>query len=143
MDSSISGWMEMDGNVLISYAVQPVIFVQNSLKNITYMTNITNSDLKLLKSCRAEITRGDRSLVNLLISRMNNAILIGRVKKKAGEPIVQPERWNHVMKNVHKQLEGSRLCSEYKEEFDYLIDSIFNIIHEVSCKLQEKDHDNR
>ena len=107
------------------------------------MTNITNKDLKLLQSCRAEITRGDRSLVNLLISRMNNAILIGRVKKKAGEPIVQPERWNHVMKNVHKQLEGSRLCTEYKEEFDYLIDSIFNIIHEVSCKLQEKDHDNR
>lgn len=107
------------------------------------MTNITNKDLKLLKSCRAEITRGDRSLVNLLISRMNNAILIGRIKKKADEPIVQPDRWNHVMKNVHKQLEGLRLCSEYKEEFDYLIDSIFNIIHEVSCKLQEKDHDNR
>ena len=54
------------------------------------MNNITNKDLKLLKSCRAEITRGDRSLVNLLISRMNNAILIGRVKKKACEPIVQP-----------------------------------------------------
>lgn len=107
------------------------------------MTNITNSDLKLLQSCRAEITRGDRSLVNLLISRMNNAILIGRIKKKADEPIVQPDRWNHVMKNVHKQLEGSRLSTEYKEEFDYLIDSIFNIIHEVSCKLQEKDHDNR
>lgn len=56
------------------------------------MNNITNKDLKLLKSCRAEITRGDRSLVNLLISRMNNAILIGRVKKKACEPIVQPDR---------------------------------------------------
>ena len=68
------------------------------------MNNITNKDLKLLKSCRAEITRGDRSLVNLLISRMNNPILIGRVKKKAGEPIVQPDRWNHVMKNVHKQI---------------------------------------
>ena len=107
------------------------------------MNNITNKDLKLLKSCRAEITRGDRSLVNLLISGMNNAILRGRVKKKADEPIVQPDRWNHVMKNVHKQLEGSRLCIEYKEEFYYLIDSIFNIIHEVSCKLQEKDHDNR
>ena len=115
-----------------------VVIVNNLLKNITYMTNITNSDLKLLKSCRAEITRGDRSLVNLLISRMNNAILIGRIKKKADEPIVQPDRWNRVMKNVHKQLEGSRLSTEYKEEFDYLIDSIFNIIHEVSCKLQEK-----
>ena len=41
------------------------------------------------------------------------------------------------------KLEGSRLCSEYKEEFDYFIDNILNIIHEVSCKLQEKDHDNR
>ena len=68
------------------------------------MTNIQNKDLKLLQSCRAEITRGDRSLVNLLISRMNNAILRGRVKKKADEPIVQPDRWNHVMKNVHKQI---------------------------------------
>ena len=68
------------------------------------MNNITNKDLKLFKSCRAEITRGDRSLVNLLISGMNNPILIGRVKKKAGEPIVQPDRWNHVMKNVHKQI---------------------------------------
>ena len=75
------------------------------------MTNVTNKDLKLLQSCRAEITRGDRSLVNLLISRMNNAILIGRVKKKACEPIVQPKRWNHVMKNVHKQVEGTRLYS--------------------------------
>ena len=143
MDSLINGWMEMDGNAPISYVAPPVIIVQNLLKNIICMTNITNSDLKLLKSCRAEITRGDRSLVNLLISRMNNAILIGRIKKKVDEPIVQPDRWNNVMKNVHKQLEGSRLSSEYKEEFDYLIDSIFNIIHEVSCKLQEKDHDNR
>lgn len=139
MDSSISGWMEMDGNVKTMNVVILVVIVNNLPKNIICMTNITNSDLKLLKSCRAEITRGDRSLVNLLISRMNNAILIGRVKEKACEPIVQPDRWNHVMKNVHKQLEGSRLCSKYKEEFDYLIDSIFNIIHEVSCKLQEKD----
>ena len=68
------------------------------------MTNIQNKDLKLFQSCRAEITRGDRSLVNLLISGMNNAILRGRVKKKADEPIVQPDRWNHVMKNVHKQI---------------------------------------
>ena len=135
--------MEMDGNVKTMNVVILVVTVNNLLKNIICMTNITNSDLKLLKSCRAEITRGDRSLVNLLISRMNNAILIGRIKKKADEPIVQPDRWKHVMKNVHKQLEGSRLSSEYKEEFDYLIDSIFNIIHEVSCKLQEKDHDNR
>ena len=67
------------------------------------MTNIQNKDLKLFQSCRAEITRGDRPLVNLLISGMNNAILRGRVKKKADEPIVQPDRWNHVMKNVHKQ----------------------------------------
>ena len=61
----------------------------------------------------------------LLISRMNNnAILIGRVKEKACEPIVQPDRWNHVMKNVHRQLEGSRLSSEYKEEFDYFVNNI-------------------
>ena len=130
--------MGMEGNAKTMNVVILVVIVNNLLKNITYMTNITNSDLKLLKSCRAEITRGDRSLVNLLISRMNNAILIGRIKKKADEPIVQPDRWNRVMKNVHKQLEGSRLSTEYKEEFDYLIDSIFNIIHEVSCKLQEK-----
>ena len=56
------------------------------------MTNIQNKDLKLFQSCRAEITRGDRSLVNLLISGMNNAIFRGRVKKKADEPIVQPDR---------------------------------------------------
>ena len=68
------------------------------------MTNVTNSDLKLFQSCRAEITRGDQSLVNLLISGMNNAIVIGRINKKADEPIVQPDRWNHVMKNVHKQI---------------------------------------
>ena len=81
-----------------------VVIVNNLLKNITYMNNITNKDLKLFQSCRAEITRGGRSLVNLLISGMNNAILIGRIKKKADEPIVQPDRWNHVMKNVHKQI---------------------------------------
>ena len=81
-----------------------VVIVNNLLKNITYMTNIQNKDLKLFQSCRAEITRGDRSLVNLLISGMNNAIFRGRVKKKADEPIVQPDRWNHVMKNVHKQI---------------------------------------
>ena len=60
----------------------------------------------------------------LLISRMNNTILIGRIKKKANEPIVQPDRWNHVMKNVHRQLEGSRLSSEYKKEFDYFVNNI-------------------
>ena len=60
----------------------------------------------------------------LLISRMNNTILIGRIKKKANEPIVQPDRWNHVMKNVHGQLKGSRLSSEYKEEFDYFVNNI-------------------
>ena len=81
-----------------------VVIVNNLLKNITYMINIQNKDLKLFQSCRAEITRGDHSLVNLLISGMNNAILRRRIKKKADEPIVQPDRWNHVMKNVHKQI---------------------------------------
>lgn len=108
-------------------------------KNNLNLDNLQSHRLKLLKSFRAEITRGDRSLVNLLISRMYNAIEIGRIKNKMGEDIVQPDRWKHVMKNVHKQLEGTLLYNEYKEDFDYLVDNIFNLIHKVSCQLQEKD----
>lgn len=115
--------------------------VINNLPNVTNVPNdeVTKEDLALLNHCRAEITRGDRSIVNLLISRMHNAILIGNVKRKMNEPILQKDRWKKVKQNVFKQVKTTRLYEENQIEFDYLINTIFDTIHAVSCKLQSKN----
>lgn len=115
--------------------------VLNNLPNVTNVPDgeLTNEDLLQLQHCRAEITRGDRSIVNLLISRMHNAILIGNVKRKMNEPILQKDRWKKVKENVFKQLKQTKLYEKNEVEFDYLINTIFDTIHAVSCKLQSKN----
>lgn len=100
---------------------------------------VTSTDLRLLKNLRSEVSEIDKTIATKLMVRMQDCIAIGKVKEKMGQETYQKDRWNHVLKNVKKQFASSKLYDEYPEEFDYLINTIWNAIHSISCKLQIKN----
>lgn len=95
--------------------------------------------LSKLSKYRTEITYIDRQLANLLVARMRNAIEIGKLKKTMNMETYQKDRWSKVMKNVKNQFSQTKLYDENKQDFDYLIQDVWETIHLTSCNLQNKN----
>ena len=68
------------------------------------------------------------------------AIEIGKIKASQGMEVYQKDRWSKVLKNIFNEASQYTIYSENKEQFDYLIEEIWNSIHSTSCKLQIKNN---
>lgn len=89
---------------------------------------VFNNTMMQLRSSMDEL---DSKLVRLLGERMKISRLIGENKKTGNVSIIQVERWEEVMKTVHK------IGSEYGMDNGFL-DDVFNIIHDASAEEQNK-----
>ncbi len=97
------------------------------LKNL-FDPNGFKTDLML--ELRTEIDAMDELLVWALSQRMAIASEIARVKVKRGQNIVQPDRWQEVLKRVVGKGSEMGLRSEFLKK-------LFNSIHRESLQQQE------
>ncbi|MGO3261465.1 MAG: chorismate mutase [Mesonia sp.] len=84
-----------------------------------------------LKKLRTQIDKMDEQLVDVLGERMQVADAIGKVKKEHNVAILQPERWQEVLRRMIKL--GSE--NGFEEEF---IMQIYKAIHQESIARQQK-----
>jgi chorismate mutase len=82
-------------------------------------------ELSRLEDLRDQIDEIDGELVNLLANRMNIARLIGKYKFHNGVTILQPERWEEIIKSRTKNGIDQQLSREF-------ILKLYTIIHEES-----------
>lgn len=90
-----------------------------------------NSDAvsERLSVLRDNIDELDARLLEILSSRMRLSDEIGMLKRECGMPIIQPERWDRVMKKALSDASGLGL----QEDF---VKSVFRFIHEASVNRQ-------
>lgn len=115
------------------------------VKNIELSANVCsdNDDKEFkqkLQKYRKEINSIDKTLVYSIIQRMTYAMEIGKLKAGQGIEVYQKDRWLKVLKNIFSEASQYTIYNENKEQFDYLIEEIWNSIHSVSCKLQIKNN---
>ena len=84
-----------------------------------------------LYAMRSEIDDLDERLLELLSRRMKIAADIGRLKGENNVAILQPERWNAILKRTEKQ--GAQLGLS-----DEFLDSAFKAIHQASIDIQNR-----
>ena len=107
----------------------------NDLKELLsrlILRNPVASDPKLLDilgELRQQIDIFDDSLVEILERRMQVAETIGRYKKENNITILQPTRWDEIIRKVMVNGRSRGLSSE-------LIDTIFKAIHQESINHQ-------
>lgn len=101
---------------------------------------ISNDGKQKLQKYRKEINSIDKNLIHDIIRRMVYAIEIGKIKASQGMEVYQKDRWSKVLKNIFNEASQYTIYSENKEQFDYLIEEIWNSIHSTSCKLQIKNN---
>jgi chorismate mutase-like protein len=95
------------------------------------MKKISREDLHPeLRQGRREIDRIDRKLLTLLNDRLRVALKVGRIKKKMGEKIYNPEREKEVLRRLGLKNRGPL------EEQD--LEKIFGTIMRVSRRSQIK-----
>ncbi len=83
-----------------------------------------------LENCRSEINEIDAQIVKLLNQRAETVMEIGRLKIKAGLPIIDSDRENQILR---------RVCRESRGAFeDDSIVKIYRLIIQESRQLQVK-----
>jgi chorismate mutase len=92
--------------------------------------NISDNDVAVsLKGLRSQIDSLDLDLIEILIKRMNIAQKIGLKKKDNGITILQPERWEYILKD--RVLNGKK--GGLSNEFLILL---LRAIHQESINIQ-------
>ncbi|MEH0007484.1 MAG: bifunctional 3-deoxy-7-phosphoheptulonate synthase/chorismate mutase type II [Flavobacteriales bacterium] len=84
-----------------------------------------------LCAMRSEIDELDERLLELLSHRMQVAADIGRLKRENNAAILQPERWDAILKKAKEQ--GAQLGLS-----DEFLDSAFQAIHQESINVQNR-----
>jgi chorismate mutase len=88
------------------------------------------SALEKLNSLRKEINIIDNELVKILSKRMAVSKKIGSVKKDRNVSVLQPNRWNEILKESIFKGEQEGLSNQFMEK-------IYKAIHQESIKIQE------
>jgi chorismate mutase len=92
--------------------------------------NISDDDVAIfLKGLRSQIDSLDLDLIEILIKRMTIAQKIGLKKKENGITILQPERWEYILKD--RVLNGKK--GGLSNEFLILL---LRAIHQESINIQ-------
>ena len=89
------------------------------------------SALEKLKVLRKEINLIDNELVKNLSKRMDISKKIGTVKKERNVSVLQPDRWNEILKESLSKGEQVGLSNQFMEK-------IYKAIHQESIKIQEE-----
>lgn len=84
-----------------------------------------------LYAMRSEVDDLDERLLELLSHRMQIAADIGRLKRAHNAAILQPERWDSILKKAKKQGVQLGLSDEF-------LDSAFKAIHQESIDVQNR-----
>jgi chorismate mutase len=101
-------------------------------KLILRQAGIENREyLDYLKSLRKKIDKVDYELIKLLGERMHIAEDIGSLKKENSITILQPRRWEEIVKNMLQYGEKNNLSNEF-------ILKLFRAIHQESINHQTK-----
>ncbi len=87
--------------------------------------------IKKLTVLREEITQIDTQLIKILSNRMAVSHKIGEAKKEKNVAVLQPNRWNDVLKESVLKGEQEGLSSVFMEK-------IYKAIHQESIKIQEE-----
>jgi len=88
------------------------------------------SAVKKLNTLRKEINVIDNELIKILSSRMQVSKNIGLVKKEQNVAVLQPNRWNEILKESILKGEQVGLSNQFMEK-------IYKAIHQESIKIQE------
>ena len=88
------------------------------------------SALEKLNALRKEINIIDNELVKILSKRMDVSKKIGSVKKDRNVSVLQPNRWNEILKESLSKGEQEGLSNQFMEK-------IYKAIHQESIKIQE------
>ncbi len=80
---------------------------------------------------RKRIDEVDRKLVELLNERSRCAAEIGKLKRKNGQPVYQPEREREVLEAVQKANGGPLTDAQLKRLFERIVDEAREVEHEI------------
>ncbi len=89
------------------------------------------SALEKLNALRKEINLIDNDLIKVLSKRMEVSKKIGSVKKDRNVSVLQPNRWNEILKE-------SLLKGEQEGLSNVFMEKIYKAIHQESIKIQEE-----
>ncbi len=92
-------------------------------------TSCRDSEIAGLDALRAEIDDIDDALMAILARRMKVAREIGRLKREANVPVVQPIRYKKLMEERLGQAEAIGISDDF-------IRKIFGVLHEESVRQQ-------
>jgi chorismate mutase len=112
--------------------VTPKVFEQ--LMKQLVLRKETSSDedfIENIEDLRHQIDHIDNELLNLLGKRMQIADNIGQYKKKKNIAILQPTRWNEILKHAVKKGAKKGLSKEF-------MSSVLKAIHQESINHQEQ-----
>jgi len=139
MDLNYEGLMietHFNPNIALSDAKQQI--TPGSLKKLIDNLIIrhrkpSDSDIKenieTLEELRTKIDEYDNIIFDYLNKRMEVAKNIGTVKMKSNITILQPDRWNEIMKNAVKKGEELGLSTKF-------VNTLFQSIHQESIQQQ-------
>jgi chorismate mutase len=138
MDLNFDGLMiesHVNPKVALSDASQQITPDElNLLINKLVLRNLDSIDLKFintLKELRQQIDHFDEEMINVFAQRMQIAETIGRYKKENNITIIQPVRWDEIIRtNLNKGIKKG-----LSEEF---IMRLFKAIHQESINRQTK-----
>jgi len=86
--------------------------------------------LEKLENLREKINLIDNELIKMLSKRMGVSKKIGTVKKEQNVAVLQPNRWNEILKESIKKGDKEGLSNLFMEK-------IYKAIHQESIKIQE------
>lgn len=126
--------------------------VSNINKNMFVgdVSDMNNEDKKLLDNYRAAIKKADEKIVNLIVTRLSFAKMVGELKAKYNIPVLRKEQWKNIVDNVKNQLSMSINENfnsyEISDDINYCIstmmENIYDEIHNTSIKIQEENNIN-
>lgn len=126
--------------------------VSNINKNMFVgdVSDMNDEDKKLLDNYRAAIKKADEKIVNLIVTRLSFAKMVGELKAKYNIPVLRKEQWKNIVDNVKNQLSMSINENfnsyEISDDINYFIstmmENIYDEIHNTSIKIQEENNIN-
>lgn len=126
--------------------------VSNINKNMFVgdVSDMNDEDKKLLENYRAAIKKADEKIVNLIVTRLSFAKMVGELKAKYNIPVLRKEQWKNIVDNVKNQLSMSINENfnsyEISDDINYFIstmmENIYDEIHNTSIKIQEENNIN-
>jgi 3-deoxy-D-arabino-heptulosonate 7-phosphate (DAHP) synthase len=110
---------------------QQQITPENLLEMLKELIYVEECDQKHLNSFRILIDELDENIIALLAERMNISKKLGVLKKSSDIAVLQPNRWEDIMKKSLKFGKSLGISEE-------LLKGVFKLLHQESIKIQNQ-----